>query len=223
MGRLCLIASDVLKAVEATHVPKPGGAVAWDAWFTTVAIPMADPAIGDGVLARARSLWIDSQQDQAVQREAKRIGLRLTFEEAFREAHGVGLNEFMLIGLTVYIQFVQNAVSSPSTPLRFDPTKLAPLFGDLDFKRALGLLSSTADQLAARLLGTRQSWATDFTPLRDRPLLEFEEGKFACLDLGLFAQFFLEGESTGSWRTRTRPASSGSCSATCSATTLSGC
>jgi hypothetical protein len=59
--------------------------------------------------------------------------------------------------------------------------------------KALAIAGSSRDKLAPYLLAARQSWATDFSPIRSKPLIEVFEGKYTCPDATIFGGFFMDG------------------------------
>jgi len=68
------------------------------------------------------------------------------------------------------------------------------MFDKEHVRRVLSHVCQTPDELAIKLLGTpRQNWATDCTPLRECPVIQVFEGKYACTDLDLLHRCLSDG------------------------------
>jgi hypothetical protein len=76
-----------------------------------------------------------------------------------------------------------NSVGSNGPVLPDEEAVLRPLFAEPHVRAERSAVSQTADAMALGLFGTaRQSWATDLSPLRERPPVEFAPGQHACPD-----------------------------------------
>ena len=96
--------------------------------------------------------------------------------------------------MALYVCFVGNQLTPNLNPFLFDLANddIGKAFAKEFHTKAISLISQTPDELATRLLRTRQSWAFDVTPIQERPLLEVMPGKYCCPDLTLFVRTFVD-------------------------------
>lgn len=116
------------------------------------------------------------------------------FEPKFLSEYGISLAEFIRFLIAIYVRFHGNQLDSPTTPflldLRHDDVAKAFDVGFISI--AIKLISQSPDELAISLLGPRQSWAYDISPLRERPLLEMSDFKFCCPDLTVYTRAIVD-------------------------------
>lgn len=195
LGRACFMASDVLTDIEAEwqrSLPRKNPTE----WMVALLVPMLDSSsarIDFDLLGRAQMLWVEVAQDAEFQAELSRRKL-VGFEEAFCNAHGISLLEFLRFLVALYVRFVGKQLEANLNPLLLDlaSDEVGNAFSEDFREKAVSLISQTPEDLAIRLLRTRQSWAFDVTPIRERPLLEVMPGKYCCPDLTIFIRTFLD-------------------------------
>jgi hypothetical protein len=191
VGRACFMASDVLTDIEAEFQGSlPDDDVT--EWMISVLVPMLDSAsarIDFDLLGRARLLWEEVPRSCAFQSELAALALAC-FEDKFREVHGISLSEFQRFLVALYVRFVGKQLEPNLNPLLLNlaEDEVGKVFAEEFCTKAIALISQTPEELAIRLLRSRQSWAFDVTPIRERPLLEVMAGKYCCPDLTLFVR-----------------------------------
>jgi len=191
VGKCCLMASDILQQLEANEQPGEGPEEA-NRWMTGMVIPIMDGRDRLEVLARAYSFWFDLPAEPSMLARFKAQNVP-GFDEAFAAKYGLPLKEFFLILFTLHMGFQAHALENQGPLLLDEATYLRPMFGEEKVRKVLSAVSQTPDGLALGLLGTaRQSWATDFTPLREHPVIEVFGGKHACPDHDLLYRCLID-------------------------------
>ncbi len=184
VGSCCLMASDVLQQLERQEIPGEGAEEA-NKWITGMAVPIMDARARLEVLARAYSFWFDLPAEPAMVARFKAQGVS-GFDSVFLAKYGLPLREFFLILFTLQMGFQAHAMETHNPLLLDEATYLRPMFGEENVRKVLSVVSQTPDDLALSLLSTpRQSWATDFTPIREHPVIEVFAGKLVCPDHNL--------------------------------------
>jgi len=194
VGLAALMASDVLNQIERTHMPSLADAPSRDQWVATAMIPLVDHYIDHEMICRAMCFWVDSQDDHIVRRTMDSLGLEGTLDSYLYKEHGLTLRELVLILAKAYWVFKDGASSVAPEVHLLEPASM----GDAQFtadqvRKAFQLAGIAPDKLAPLLLGARQSWATDFSPIRRKPLIEVYPGSYICADVSIFSAFFMDG------------------------------
>lgn len=195
MGRACFMAGDVLNDIEAAfqgNLPKDNTTE----WMVALLVPMLDTASGRidfDLLGRSLMLWEEVPQDAEFQAELSNKNL-VGFEEVFHNSYGISLSEFLRFLAAIYARIVGRQLKADLNPLLLDLAndEVGKAFAQEFRDKAIALISQTPDELAVRLLRTRQSWAYDVTPIREGPLVEVLPGNYCCPDLGMFVRTFLD-------------------------------
>lgn len=183
VGACCLMANDLLKQIEPKESPGATPEEVND-WLASMVIPLADHRDRAEILARAQSFWFDLPATATIQQRIREIGIP-DLNTAFTQKYGLPLREYLLIIMSLHTAFSAHADRNKS-PLLLDGTQyFQTCFSEDDVRRALATISETPDDLAIKLLSEpRQNWATDSTPLRERPVIQVFAGKYACADCG---------------------------------------
>jgi hypothetical protein len=184
IGEACLMASDVMHDVERRE-PFEGQADEANRWITSTVVPIVDGHDQMEVLARAQSFWFDLPNSSPMRSRFDSLKAP-SFEAAFAAKYGVPLRDFFLILSCLHVAFRLHGERG-NGPLLFDAsTYFASTFDPELLARVLPHVSRTPDELAIALLSTpRQNWATDSTVLREHPVIEVFESKYACSDVNL--------------------------------------
>lgn len=194
VGLAALMASDVLGQVENTHMPELEDAPNVDQWVTTSMMPIMDHNPGNEVICRAICFWLDMQNDSTIQTKMAEIGLTKTLDDYFNQSHGLALRDFVLIMVKAYYVFQTGAKENPPRSQLLEPSIMKESQFSLDqIATAFAIVGIAPETLAPYLLGARQSWATDFSPIRRKPLIEVFPGKYTCADARIFTLFFMDG------------------------------
>ncbi len=193
-GKCCLMANDLLKQVEIVHGHDPEEAKTLS-WLITALISFTDLRPMHEVFARAQLFWLEIPEEPAMRQFAASLGLDKTLDQVFEAKFGIPLREFMLFATIIYYKFAEAAVEELPKAAVYDPSLVFQgWFSEEHVSKSLALISATPDEAAARLLGSpRQSWANDFTPLSQKPLIEKTHQKYVCPDLHMFRNFFVQG------------------------------
>lgn len=193
-GLAALMASDVLAQVERAHTPRARDGHDPDQWGATTLPPLIDQRPGDEIICRSICMWLDMQNDAVVQSKMARIGLKKSLDQSFSDAHGLSLRDFMCILMTAYSACKMGASLDPPEIALLEPAVISGMPYSLEkVGTAIALAGIAPDALAPALMASRESWATDFTVLRGKPLLEIFPDKYACADEGIFTLFFMDG------------------------------
>jgi hypothetical protein len=195
VGHACFMANDIIVHIESEADAQLSREDTAE-WMIAVLVPRMDcdyHRVDSELVGRAHLLWIEvascPEFHQAL-RDQKVEGL----DEVFREAHGVSLVEHLRFLVALYVRFFGNQLEHSLNPLLFDVAtdEVARIFSSETTKRSLELISQGLDELAMRLFRTRQNWTYDVTPLRERPLLEIESGRYCCPDLNLLVRAMID-------------------------------
>lgn len=194
VGECCLMANDLLKAVECVQFFEPEDTKHLD-YAMAALISYTELSFGSEVVARSHLFWLEIPNEEPLKKLAKRLGIRPSLDDLFGEKYGIPLKEFLLYVTALYYKFLESTIHEVPSALMYDSTKaFHDLFDKNHLERALNLLSATPDDLAARLLGSpRQSWATDSTALIKSPLLQLGDSQYVCPDLHMFRAFLVQG------------------------------
>jgi len=194
VGECCLMANDLLKAVECVQRVDPQDTKNLDYLIATL-ISYTELSFGSEVVARSQLFWLEMPEEELLKRLAKRLGMGKTLDEAFAEKYGIPLKELLLFATVLYYKFMESTIRDVPSSLMYDSTKAFHDVFDSGYReKALRLISAAPDELAARLLGSpRQSWATDSTALIKTPLLRLGETQYVCPDLHMFRAFLVQG------------------------------
>lgn len=195
IGRACLMASDCLakfEGVQALDSDNPKGDLGW---LITVMLSHTDIALGIEAFARAHSLWFDSFSDPLVKKKFDSLAIGPDFNALFAQKYGLTLHEFLYIAESLYASFAAPTMKLKIEAAMIDTSQDSEgIFSEEDKRRVLDAMSFRIGEMPTRLLGTpRQSWATDFSPLHARPLIEVFPAKYACPDLSFYRQFLVDG------------------------------
>lgn len=194
-GRLCLIASDCLHSIQLAHVSTDVAEKERLEWQVALLISISEIMPDANCLARAHSLWFDSIADPAVQKQHAHCGVHDGLETVFTTHYGISLSETFFALVTIYKYLTARTRARPITPIVM--TVEGDWWGAVSSdtrSRVLNMLSVRIDEFPAHLFGTpRQSWATDFSSLMARPLIESKSGHFICPDISYLRTFFVDG------------------------------
>ena len=195
-GLCCMMANDLLKQVELAQchdAPETPNDAESLSYLIGVLVAFVEISYGAEIFARAQLLWLEIPEAPEMKSHAKRLGLEKTLDEAFDDAYGLPLRGFLFLATVAYYRFEQSSSDDPPSPLMFDSRLFFRRTANAaQVKKALVLISRTADELAAQLLGTsRQTWATDLTPLAQSPLIQIEKDRYVCPDLHFFRSYFV--------------------------------
>lgn len=193
VGLCCLMASEVLKDVENVQAIDPDEAKTLGFAVTTL-ISLSDAVLGSEVIARCQLFWLEMHEDEDIKRLISRLHLA-PIKHTFEKSYGVPLEEFIRFSYLLYYKFAESTLHDPPSALMFDSTQaFQGYFAQEHIVNSLKVLSTTPDNLAARLFGTpRQSWSLDSTVILKSPLLELAENKYVCLDLHIYRAFLVQG------------------------------
>jgi hypothetical protein len=189
VGRACLMANDVIAAVEEPgQTDLPTGDPA--AWIAAVMVPMfwIDHTRPDfDLIGRSQLLWETAASSSEFQRELSRRS-RADLDSTFQATYGIPLPEFLRFLWALYVKLIGNQLEPNLNPLRLDmATADVAVAFDTEFRdKALALISQSPEELAIQLLRTRQSWVYDVAPIRERPLLRIGTTQYCCPDATLF-------------------------------------
>jgi hypothetical protein len=195
LGRACFMASDVLTQIEADFQNSlPDDNVT--EWMIAVLVPMLDSAsarVDFDLLGRARLMWEEVPRSTEFQTELTARELH-GFDETFLEVYGISLSEFLRFLVALYVRFLGKQLEPNLNPLLLDLAgdEVGKVFAEEFRTKPIALIAQTPDELAVRLLRSRQLWAFDVTPIRQRPLLEVMPGKYCCPDLTMFVRAFID-------------------------------
>jgi len=194
VGECCLMANDVLKAIECVQFVDPEDTKHID-FAMAAMISYTELSFGSEVVARSQLFWLEMPEDEPLKKLAKRLGMKKSLDDAFGEQYGIPLKEFILYVTVLYRSFVKSTIGSVPSSLMYDsPKAFHDIFSEAHRDKALDLISATPDDLAAKLLGSpRQSWATDSSALIKTPLLRVGETQYVCPDLHMFRGFLVQG------------------------------
>lgn len=189
LARTCIMASDILSDIEAEFQGNLSNENITQ-WMIAALVPTLDSAqarVDFDLIGRSFLLWEDVPNVpdfKSTLQDRKLIGL----DEAFYNGIGLHLSEFLRFVTALYARFIANQSQPTLNPLRLDIVndEIGQVFGDEFVKKATALIAQTPNELSIRLLRSRQSWAFDVTPLRERPLIEVETGQYCCPDLTIF-------------------------------------
>jgi len=194
VGLAALMTSDVLQQVERTHMPEIDEAPDTNQWVATAMMALMDQRVANEMICRAIYFWMESQDDPAIQKKMQELNLTESLDDYFMKAHGLTLRDFVLILVRIYKVFLHGAKSDPPDIQLLQPSIMEEKRITIDqFTKAFAIAGITPEKLAPFLLASRQSWATDFSPMRTKPLLEVFEGKFMCPDANVLCSFFMDG------------------------------
>jgi hypothetical protein len=84
IGKACLMASDLLGAIESYLIDEPQSPDASLKWLIKILISHADTPTTNDVLARAHSLWFESLSDSSVAQAFRALNLGGDYDELFR-------------------------------------------------------------------------------------------------------------------------------------------
>jgi hypothetical protein len=184
LGECLLMANDILQQIETTGRQDDDPKDANDRMIEVV-LSFLDGQDRLEVLARANHFWFDLPNELPINNHFSALRMP-TLDTAFAAKHEVPLREFFLIAYALYLRFAAHSTDSTNPLLLDEASYLWPLFDKTHVHHVLRHLSQTTDELAVALLTQpRQNWTTDFTPLRERPLIHVFDGKYACTDLRL--------------------------------------
>lgn len=194
VGECCLMANDLLKAVESVQLVEPEETKQLE-YLMAALISYTELSLGSEVVARSQLFWLEIPEDENLKKLAKQLGLRKSLAEAFEEQYSIPLKEFLLFVTALYYKFAESTISEVPTSLMFDSSRaFLNLFSRTHMDTALRLISAHPDELAARLLGSpRQTWAIDSSALIKTPLLRMGETRHMCPDLHMFRAFLVQG------------------------------
>lgn len=194
VGLAALMASDVLQQVEHTHMPDLEDAPNADQWAATSMMSLMDTYVGNEMICRAICFWMEAQDDPAVRQKMNELGLPDTLDGYFLNAHGLTLRDFIMILVKAYYVFQVGAMGNPPESQVLEPSVMhEKQFTTDQIAKAFVVAGIAPDKLSPLLLGARQSWATDFSPIRSKPLIEVYPGKYTCADASIFGAFFMDG------------------------------
>lgn len=192
LGECLLIANDVV-GDQLTRRFKEDKNAQSPEWFMSASflsmIELNWQATGPVCPSRAISIWSDILSTERNQKAIDRLLGELAPEDAFQEVHGVSLTKYLDFVATLHFLFHDQ--NEKKKPLQIQRDVLA-LLGDNDYiDRCLNLLTRTPEQLASDLIfRPRQSWAVDFSPLRQHPVIRLKNDRFVCPDLQLLEYYF---------------------------------
>ena len=195
LGRACFMAGDVLAELEAEgQADLPREDV--KRWMAASIVPILDSAfsrIDVDLIGRSFLMWDDVAQNNRFRSYLTTRQLD-GFADTFRTHYGIELSEFLLFLLTLFVRFQGDGSQTSLDPVLLDMTadRAFSIFTDDFRKAAIGLLSQTPEELSIRLFQPRQSWAFDFGPIRERPILEVLPGKYCCPDMTLLVRAFAD-------------------------------
>lgn len=194
VGECCLMANDLLKAIESIQFTTPEEAKQLD-YAMAALISYSELSLGSEVIARSQLLWLEIPEEERFRKLWRQYGFQKDLGTLFADKYGVPLKEFLLYVTVLYYKFLESTVKDVPSSVMYDSTKaFHDLFDPEHIKNALSLISSTPDELAVRLLGSpRQTWAIDSTALIKTPLLKLGETHYVCPDLHMFRAFLVQG------------------------------
>lgn len=194
VGRLSLIAGDCLHDIELAHIlkaPPPDLLLEWQAGLLLAKFEMMPD---HNAIARAYSFWFDSMSDPNVIKKLEECGEKNDLNPVFLAKFELSLSEFFFALFTLYKFLTATVDLRPLMPTLL--TASGPWWGAISLElreKVLGMLSVEMNKFPAHLLGKpRQSWATDFSHLMARPLIEVSPGVFVCPDIGYFRSYFMD-------------------------------
>lgn len=194
VGHAALMVSDVIEQIEHTHMPELEEAPDTNQWIATAMISLIDYPAHNEMICRAICFWMESQDDPLVRSKMQELKLTESLDDYFAKAHGITLRDFIRILVRAYYVFHVGAMSNPPKVQLLNPAAMKEKqFTTEQIAKAFSIAGIAPDNLAPYLLAARQSWATDFSPIRSKPLIEVFEGKYTCPDARIFGGFFMEG------------------------------
>ena len=191
VGRMCLMANTLLHAHEPVL-----DAEQWKRDYNFCFVPsiirVLDQTPRMEILARAYMLWFELPNQPIIARELRRRHLP-AFGPAFEKKHGLSLERFFLITVSLWSHYQSEAGGKAVATLVDADQYLVPHFGRGDVCRAMQLLAQTPEMLAQAVAGKpANSWIDDASPLMSRPLLEVFPGRYACPDMAGLYRFLTE-------------------------------
>ncbi|ODA34760.1 hypothetical protein [Planctopirus hydrillae] len=181
-----LMANTILIQIDDVVRPEPLEENNFEQWCIANFLPLHGVNTEIDTLYRSHTIWFESAKSKQVIENASQLGIEPQLENAFSTAHGISLKEFFTLLVAIRIFFESQILKDPTSPHLWDATSHFGEAFNADFiKIAMPLISQTPKELSIRLMGNRQSWATDLSPLRDYPLLQISDGKYCCPDLSL--------------------------------------
>ena len=194
VGLAALMSSDLLQQIEQTHIPDLEACPNTNQWIATSMMPIMDRHVGNEMICRAVCFWMEAQDDPIIQRKMQQAGLNEALDDYFMKAHGLTLRDFIVILVEAYCVFQVGAMSNPPESQLLDPSIMnGKQFSVEQIAKAFALAGIAPDSLSPLLLAARQSWATDFSPIRSKPLIEVFPGKYTCADASIFGEYFMDG------------------------------
>ncbi|MCA9076656.1 MAG: hypothetical protein KDA93_16650 [Planctomycetaceae bacterium] len=194
VARACFMANDLVTEIEAEAEAALSRSDVTE-WMVGALVPTIgiEGGIDFEAIGRAFHLWEYSVSSPEFTNALATRRLP-SFESAFTEKYGVPLGEFLRFCVTLYIRFFGTFLSSPTNPLLLEVATDEALmkFDDKVRGVSLELISQSCEELTIKLMRSRHLWPSDVTPLRERPLIEVERGKYCCPDLGLLTRSCIE-------------------------------
>ena len=135
------------------------------------------------------ALWEVASQSTSFSSALKQLKLP-TLESAFFDCYGLPLLKTIQYTFAIAMILHERIFNGDHNPILLEHEKIHALgyFDESSVKKILSLLSQNSDELATRIIGSRQGWGNEVLPLFERPLIEIERAKYCCPDLNLIVQ-----------------------------------
>jgi len=192
LGSCCLMANEILNAIEPKEAPGQG-VDEINTWMATTLIPLVDIKDRAEIMARAQSFWFDLPASDAIRQKLREMGIP-DFNTAFNQRYGLPLRDLFLAVVSMFADFGSQAMRLGQGPLLLDQARYRPCFTEEALRQIFTLVAQSPDQLALKLLSEpRQNWAMDSTPLRQSPVIEVFPGRYTCPDRALLYRWLVDG------------------------------
>lgn len=186
LATACLMANSILQRIDSTIRSDAPTDDKFDEWCVGVFLPLREVYADNDVLLRSHFLWFECTRSDRVLKKSQELGIDPDIEKVFESKYTIPFTEFFLLLVSLNVHFEAERFRQPHKPSLLDTGEyLGQLFDSEFLKTALPLISQTPDELAVRLMTTRQSWSSDISPLREYPLIQVFDNKLCCPDMNL--------------------------------------